>query len=51
MNFSHNKLTQLDHQLFEPDNPNFEWQYAGKCRVHIAPIRSVGFCESLDEQG
>lgn len=27
------------------------WAFAGKVRVHYAPIRSIAFGESLDERG
>lgn len=27
------------------------WSFAGKVRVHYAPIRSIAFGESIDERG
>ena len=27
------------------------WSFAGKVRVHYAPIRSISFGESMDERG
>ena len=35
-------LFAIDHILFDRKKPK-EWQFVGKCRVHSAPITSISF--------
>jgi hypothetical protein len=32
-------------------NQQAHWSFAGKVRVHYAPIRSISFGESIDQRG
>ena len=43
-------LFVFDHR-FNDVTKNKEWVFAGKHRVHHAPIRSISFGETVDERG